>query len=431
MVKKGSKKAAEGEMRKRRLTFIDLFAGCGGLTEGFLLSGQYKALAHVEWERPMVDTLRHRLEKVWGYSAEEAKRDVIHFDIQKTDELINGGWSDKSIAEYGATNHKDVVDRGLRGIVGDQKVDLIIGGPPCQAYSIHGRAQDKNSMRDDYRNYLFESFIRVVSAFQPDVFVFENVMGILSAKPGGRHVTERIYEAFTNAGYEIRAPKDLPNSVFDAVKFGVPQYRRRVIIIGVRSGVNKTLSEFYSSIANEQLDTPEKTVKDAIGSFPKIYPLKEPVKVGRSNVSHTVKRPKVEITQHEPRFHAPREVAIFKDWITRDLNHVSHAEQVAYYKNATGHDTLYTKYKNLTWDKPSHTVVAHLSKDGMMFIHPDPKQARSITIREAATLMSFPLDFDFIGSNPYCFRMIGNAVPVLLARGIANGIAKELKRGSK
>ena len=150
MVKKGSKKVAEGEMRKRRLTFIDLFAGCGGLTEGFLLSGQYKALAHVEWERPMVDTLRHRLEKVWGYSAEEAKRDVIHFDIQKTDELINGGWSDKSIAEYGATNHKDVVDRGLRGIVGDQKVDLIIGGPPCQAYSIHGRAQDKNSMRDDY-----------------------------------------------------------------------------------------------------------------------------------------------------------------------------------------------------------------------------------------------------------------------------------------
>ena len=80
-----------------------------------------------------------------------------------------------------------------------------------------------------------------------------------------------------------------------------------------RRGVNKTLSEFYSSIANEQLDTPEKTVKDAIGSFPKIYPLKEPVKVGRSNVSHTVKRPKVEITQHEPRFHAPREVAIFKD----------------------------------------------------------------------------------------------------------------------
>lgn len=418
-------------MKHRKYTFIDLFAGCGGLTEGFLQSGQYEALAHVEWEKPMVDTLRHRLEKVWGYSADEAKKDVIHFDIQKTDELIEGGWSQESVAAYGATNHGSVVAKGLRGVVGDRKVDLIIGGPPCQAYSIHGRAQDKNSMRDDYRNYLFESFVKVVSAFKPDVFVFENVTGILSAKPGGRHVTERIYAAFTNAGYKIREPKDLPSSVFDAVNFGVPQYRRRVIIVGVRNGVNKPLSNFYTSIANEQLDTPLKTVKDAIGAFPKIFPMKEPIRKGRSSVSHKVRKPIAEITQHEPRFHAPREVSIFKDWILRDLNHVSHAEQIAYYKNATGHDTLYTKYKNLTWNKPSHTVVAHLSKDGMMFIHPDPKQARSITIREAASLMSFPLDFDFIGSNPYCFRMIGNAVPVLLARGIASGVAKELRRDTK
>ena len=166
----------------------------------------------------------------------------------------------QKLIQMGQAIEKNIQD-AIDALVNGKRVDLIIGGPPCQAYSIHGRAQDKNSMRDDYRNYLFESFIRVVSAFQPDVFVFENVTGILSAKPGGRHVTERIYEAFTNAGYEIREPKDLPNSVFDAVKFGVPQYRRRVIIIGVRSGVNKTLSEFYSSIANEQLDTPEKNIR--------------------------------------------------------------------------------------------------------------------------------------------------------------------------
>lgn len=252
-------------MSKRgKFTFIDLFAGCGGLTEGFLASGQYEALAHVEWEKPMVDTLRHRLVKAWGYSVDDAKRDVVHFDIQKTNELINGCWSSESIKAYGATNDNDVVETGLRGIVGNRKVDLIIGGPPCQAYSIHGRAQDKNSMQDDYRNYLFESFVRVVSAFQPDVFVFENVTGILSAKPGGQHVTERIYEAFTNAGYTIREPKDLPASVFDAVNFGVPQFRRRVIIVGVRNGVNKSLTKFYSSIGNEQLASPVKTVRDAI-----------------------------------------------------------------------------------------------------------------------------------------------------------------------
>jgi len=417
--------------RKKRFTFIDLFAGCGGLTEGFLQSGNFEALAHVEWEKPMVDTLRHRLVKAWGCSAEDAEKEVIHFDIQKTDELVNGGWSPESIGKYGKTNHPLVVEHGLKGVVGKRKVDMIIGGPPCQAYSIHGRAQDKNSMQDDYRNYLFESFVKVVSAFKPDVFVFENVTGILSAKPGGRYVTERIYEAFTEAGYVIREPKELPASVFDAVDFGVPQYRRRVIIIGVKKGLKMNLSDFYDSITREKSAAPERTVRDAIGTFPKIFPLNKPVKAGRSNVSHVVKKPKASITQHQPRYHALREVGIFRDWIVRDLNHVSHAEQVAYYVRATGHDTLYTKYKNLTWDKPSHTVVAHLSKDGMMFIHPDPAQARSITIREAATLMSFPLDYDFIGSNPYCFRMIGNAVPVLLARGIANGIAKELRKGTK
>ncbi len=413
---------------KKRFTFIDLFAGCGGLSEGFLSSGEFEALAHVEWEKPMVNTLRHRLEKTWGYDTEKAKKDVVHFDIQRIEELLNGGWSEESVEKYGATNDPFVVKHGLKGLIGGRKVDVIIGGPPCQAYSIHGRAQDKNSMKDDYRNYLFESFIKVVSAFQPDVFVFENVLGMLSAKPGGRHVTERIYEAFTNAGYKIRKPEELPLSVFDAVDFGVPQYRKRVIIVGVKRELGCSLDSYYKAIEGEEATKPQKTVRDAIGEFPKIYPLKAPVKVGRANVSHKVRKPDPAITQHEPRYHAPREVRIFKDWIRHDLNHVSHAEQVEYYKKATGHDTLYTKYKNLTWDKPSHTVVAHLSKDGMMFIHPDPQQARSITIREAATLMSFPLDFDFVGSNPYCFRMIGNAVPVLLARGIAKGIAKALRR---
>ena len=421
----------EGMTEKRKLTFIDLFAGCGGLTEGFLSSGKFKALAHVEWELPMVETLRHRLEKSWGYSADDARRDVVHFDIQRTDELLNGKWSEESAKEYSATNDMIVVKTGLRGLVKGRKVDVIIGGPPCQAYSIHGRAQDRNSMKDDYRNYLFESFIKVVAAFQPDVFVFENVVGMLSAKPGGRFVTERIYEQFTNAGYEIRKPTELNQAVFDAVDFGVPQFRKRVIIIGVKKHSSRSLDSFYDAIKGEELSTPHKTVRDAVGGFPRIYPLKEPVKVGRANVSHRTRESDAAITQHEPRYHAPREVSVFRDWITNDLNHLSHAEQTAYYKRVTGHDTLYTKYKNLVWDKPSHTVVAHLSKDGMMFIHPDPEQARSITVREAATLMSFPLDFDFIGSTAFCFRMIGNAVPVLFAKGIANGIAKVLRRGRK
>ena len=141
---------------KKKYTFIYLFAGCGGLTEGFLQTGRYEALAHVEWEMPMVDTLRHRLIQKWNHTKEDSQNRVICFDIQRTQELIYGKWSDQSILEFGTNNDKSVISRGLKGIVGKKKVDLIIGGPPCQAYSIHGRATDKNSMQDDYRNYLFE-----------------------------------------------------------------------------------------------------------------------------------------------------------------------------------------------------------------------------------------------------------------------------------
>ena len=183
-------------MAKKKYTFIDLFAGCGGLSEGFLQTRRFKALAHVEWEKPMVDTLRNRLIEEWGESEDEANRRVILFDIQKTDELINGSWSEESNQQYGLHNADEVKTKGLKGIVGKSHVDMIIGGPPCQAYSIHGRATDKNSMQNDYRNYLFESFCKVVEAFRPDLFVFENVGGLLSAKPGGIPVRKRIYDAF-------------------------------------------------------------------------------------------------------------------------------------------------------------------------------------------------------------------------------------------
>ena len=143
----------------------------------------------------MVKTLRNRLETKWQYSNKEVNEKVIHFDIQKSSELINGNWSNESILEYGETNSEKIIKEGLNGIV-KRSVDLIIGGPPCQAYSIPGRAQDKNSMKDDYRNFLFESFIKVVNRDEPKMFVFENVTGILSAKTGGVLVVDRIYRRF-------------------------------------------------------------------------------------------------------------------------------------------------------------------------------------------------------------------------------------------
>ena len=100
--------------KQSKLTFIDLFAGCGGLSEGFLQSGKFDGLAHVEWEIPMVRTLRNRLTKKWNHSQEDSLKHVIHFDIQKTDELINGNWSDQTNSIYGNSNHEEVAQKGLR-----------------------------------------------------------------------------------------------------------------------------------------------------------------------------------------------------------------------------------------------------------------------------------------------------------------------------
>ena len=151
-----------------KINVIDLFSGCGGLTDGFLQTGKYKTLAAVDWELPTIQTLKKRLSLKWNYDL--SLENIIHFDIQRTEELING-FNDPT---YGK-------NKGLDKIIGFKNVDLIIGGPPCQAYSIAGRVRDKNGMQDDYRNFLFESYVKIVSHYQPKAFVFENVEGILSA----------------------------------------------------------------------------------------------------------------------------------------------------------------------------------------------------------------------------------------------------------
>ena len=407
----------------KKYTFIDLFAGCGGLSEGFMQSGFFEGLAHVEWELPMVKTLRRRLVAKWGETEETAKKKVVLFDIQKTDELIDGDWKEDTILHYGANNASQA-RFGLRKLIAGQEVDLIIGGPPCQAYSIHGRATDKNSMKDDYRNYLFESFVKVVDAFKPKAFIFENVKGMLSAMPGDQPVVERIFEAFKNIGYITLKPKDFVNAVYNAYDYGVPQNRERVILFGVKEGEKFAISDFYQDFADHRC-VEHKTVRDAIGHLPAIYPLPVVGKVKGKNVSH--KATDENDPFHLPRHCSARDIQVLKEWVSNEMNRCSQQEAIDFYKKVTGKDTLYRKYRNLEWDKPSPTVVAHLQKDGFMFIHPDAKQARFITIREAANLMSFPEDYEFLGNRAYCYKMIGNAVPVNFAKSIADSLQRILK----
>jgi DNA (cytosine-5)-methyltransferase 1 len=412
-----------------KYTFIDLFAGCGGLSEGFLASGKFKGLAHVEWELPMVKTLRNRLESKWNHSEDEVLKRVVHFDIQESNSLVNGNWNDELIKDYGSTNHNLLIEKGLRGLVKDDKVDVIIGGPPCQAYSIAGRAQDKNSMKDDYRNYLFESFVKVVDEFKPKLFIFENVPGMLSAQPGGIKVTERVYKAFADIGYEITDSHRLKNNVYSAADFHVPQKRRRLIIVGVKKSEDLSLIGVYEKIDNQK--KPEKfTVRNAIENLDKFHPLEASIKKDGKNISHQNKSSSTSKLHHIPRFHNDRDVKIFKKWVVNDMNSRSSVEKIDFYNKLMNKKSNHAKYRNLDWDKPSPTIVAHLYKDGLMFIHPDSEQARSITVKEAALLQSFPDDFKFIGGSGVCYKMIGNAVPPKMAECLANGVYDYLEENS-
>ena len=406
----------------KKINFVDLFAGCGGLSEGFLETGLFRGLAHVEWELPMVETLRNRLKKRWGDKDESSKQKVILFDIQKTDELLYGNWSKESDELYGEFNSIET-KQGLIKVLNGDKVDLIIGGPPCQAYSIHGRATDKNSMQNDYRNYLFESFLRIVNELKPKAFIFENVTGMLSAKPGGTLVVDRIYRAVNEIGYSILPAENIKNAVFNALDFSVPQNRDRVILFGVRNNSEFLIDKFYR-LLNDCKNNKQLTVRDAIGSLPPIYPLTEVKKIKGKNVSHY--STDVSDPFHNPRHCSLRDIKLIREWIGNDMNRCTQQQAIDFYKKITGKDTLYRKYRNLEWDKPSPTVVAHLQKDGYMFLHPDIEQSRFITIREAALLMSFPSDYEFIGNRASCYKMIGNAVPVNFAKAIAKTVYKVL-----
>lgn len=402
---------------KRKLNTIDLFAGCGGLMDGFEQEGHYQTLACVEWEKVPCLTLANRLEKKWQHK--NAQNEVIQFDIQRTNELLNG-YNDPVYGEH----------IGLTKLIGHKTVDIIIGGPPCQAYSLAGRVRDENGMRDDYRNYLFESYVRIVEHFKPKFFVFENVVGMLSAAPDGTPIVNKIKEAFNKAGYQVL--ERFENALYDVADFGIPQHRKRVIILGINKeyfGEKKCLEmlNYYYCTILPTFKRKPRTVRDAIGDLPKIHPLKEAIKDNGHKFSHTPISSD-RINNHVPRFHSERDIKVFET-LTSDIekgcNKYTSIEALkSLYTSITGKISSVHKYYVLRWDEPSNTIPAHLYKDGLRHIHPDSSQSRSITVREAARLQTFADDFEFLGSMMEQYKMIGNAVPSDFANIIAKALYK-------
>lgn len=402
----------------KKYNVIDLFSGAGGLLEGFMSSGFYNPIASVEWEKAPIDTLKHRL--TTHYKIPHAEESSIWFDMQRIDELFNG--FDDEI--YGKSKGLDFYAKN--------KTDIIIGGPPCQAYSQAGRTKDKYGMKKDYRNYLFEYYLKAVDRYQPELFVFENVPGMLSAMPDGTPIVELIKNDVESIGYEI-VENIKEHALINMSEYYVPQNRKRVILVGIRRGnrsyeeCQNILTHFYDKILPKQKSETILTVEDAIGNLPPSYPTgKVEIIKNIGKQSHSLPKGLDPSWGHITRFQNERDINIF-GLLAEDIESGKHELQNAgklneIYNNATGGNSKVHKYHVLRRNQPSTTITAHLHKDGLRFIHPDPKQKRTITVREAAILQSFPDDFEFISTRGNNYKMIGNAVPPEFARRLSLAI---------
>lgn len=406
---------------QNKLKYIDLFAGAGGLSEGFVRAG-FSPIAHVEMNKDACDTLRtrtafhylkenNRVEEYHDYLKGKISREEFWSRIPKN--LINSVINTEISSET-----LPFIFEKIDSELGKNKVDLVIGGPPCQAYSVAGRARDPKGMTEDPRNYLYKYYVEFLKRYKPKMFVFENVPGILSANNGV--YLELIFKAVREAGYE------LDKKVLNAKNFGVLQDRKRVIIIGWKKNLKIKYPLFEEKVQQFEIlkdlfsDLPK--IQNGQGEFGVVNYSKKTTKylelAGiRNGISFT--------TQHIARPNNQNDLEIYKiaveKWVNENkrLNYSELPERLIKHSNTKSFTNRFQVVNHLG---VSHTVVAHICADGHYYIHPDITQNRSITVREAARIQSFPDDYFFEKSRTTAFKQIGNAVPVLMAEGIAKKI---------
>lgn len=501
------------------IPIIDIFAGPGGLGEGFsaLLNPgghrEFRLALSVEKDEVACRTLRLRAIRRHLHDA----GGLDHYHALLRGEMDRAGFDElpmvrKAAAEAGAEILNAElgkctaasIDARIRSALGGATDWVLIGGPPCQAYSLAGRARRTNdkAFEADEKHFLYREYIRIIKAHSPPVFVMENVKGLLSSHHGGIPMFSRICGDLANPArglsYEIRSlvMRDIgvglnpDDYIIESERFGIPQTRHRVILLGVRSD----LAHKESGLLTE---SGRVSVKQVLGGLPRI---RSRLSRGNDSVAawHQVVRdassmvrgwgvtgerrliaamntaaraasdldstgapfitkrglltgtPK-ELTdwlgvpdlggaiQHEGRGHMATDVA-------RYLFAASFAQEFGYSPNLNvfpapllpNHENardlvdqpapFLDRFRVQCADRPSTTVVSHIAKDGHYYIHYDPSQCRSLTVREAARLQTFPDDYFFEGNRTQQYAQVGNAVPPLLAKRIAE-VVHRLIRG--
>lgn len=502
------------------IPIVDLFAGPGGLGEGFSAlddGNAFRILVSAEMEASAHQTLRLRafyriLKRQGGKALDSYYRFCNGESELPWDDKSAKAWEEAEKEARRITLGSVEGNRELNTIIeqsglGPTKPWILIGGPPCQAYSLVGRARNRGKTdycaEDDHRHFLYREYLKIIQQFKPAVFVMENVKGILSSKIGGQKIFHTIlrdladpnlaFEKAPGLGYRIHslavptvyergmAPGDIDfnDFIIKSEKFGIPQARHRVILLGIREDIKTTPGHL--------LGTTEATVSDAISAMP---PLRSQISKQADSAekwSQTVKQHLRELLKEtdsrddlsklaeallavEPRIasdldHGALRVSRpntesenrsklekwyhdkkLRVWLnhearshmTSDLRRYLYASAyaTAHGVSPKGHKAfdlsgLRPDHKN--WEtgkfadrfrvqldnRPATTVTSHISKDGHYFIHPDPSQCRSLTVREAARLQTFPDNYFFQGNRTQQFHQVGNAVPPKLAFLIA------------
>jgi DNA (cytosine-5)-methyltransferase 1 len=402
------------------LRYIDLFAGAGGLSEGFIREG-FVPVTHLEMGKDACDTLRTRLayhhlrltnnlNPYYSYLKKEISRNELWDMIPR--EIIQSVLHEE-ITSQTIGNIFQQIDERLDSKI----VKLIIGGPPCQAYSLIGRSRDPNRMNGDKRNYLFRFYGEFLNRYKPEYFVFENVLGLLSA--GTQMYLNEMIQLFESIGYTSVL------QVLNAEEYGVLQRRRSVIIIGRRGKKKFPFPKIETIENNWQIK------KDLFFDLPKLKPgeelnIAEYTKPMNEYERLTGIRNGIDfITQHITRHHNERDLEIYSIAINKWLNGKKRLHYDELPKRLQTHNNTHAfldRFKVIDPEGHSHTVVAHIAKDGHYYIYPDLNQVRSISVREAARIQSFPDSYYFEGGRTAAFKQIGNAVPPLMAASLAKTI---------
>ena len=395
-----------------RITYIDLFCGGGGLSLGVhhalhKFGFDAKLLLAADKDKKALRLIQHHF------------KPMIHSDLPIEDWLRYS--VDLSGSEGAFVTHPEVCNPQINQFKG--KVDLLVGGPPCQGFSNANRQR----LIDDPRNHLYKYFVELIKEVQPRIFLMENVRGMLNK-------SEEIMQDFSTNLIKYKTTIFMLN----AKEFGVPQHRERVFILGTNDknfDVNEIRDELLNIKVGDFIP-----ISQALEFLPKLGNKEQKSAYLENDISGYKFTNKLEwsstgneylnkinqnkniiiLSNHMNRYNNPRDIEIFTKLPQgEDSTHPS-IEEIMPYKSRTG--TFKDKYFKLREDHVSKTITAHMDKDCNSYIH--PSQPRGLTPREAARIQSFPDDYIFMGPKNKWYTQIGNAVPPLLAKHIGTTIKK-------